>query len=287
MGGKSRNRGLTALLVLASLAALVLLVSRGLPDGRLHVWFLDVGQGDAILIRTPDGHKVLVDGGPSPVVLLEQLGELLPFWDRRLDLVVLTHPDQDHSGGLTEVAERYLISRVLCTADAADGGNAQAWIGLLRQRAVPLVLARRGQTLSLGDVKMEVLHPTGAPAAGAAEDGNNNSIVLRLDFGLNSVLLTGDAEQAAEMDMLAGGVPLAAGVLKVGHHGSARSTTAAFLEGVNPQVAVIQVGSDNEYGQPNAQTLKRLRSIRVLRTDRHGRIEVIGDGSRLWIDTER
>ncbi len=253
-----------------------------LPDGRLHVYFLDVGQGDAILIRAPDGRQVLVDGGPSPAALLDELGSLLPFWDRTLDMVVLTHPDTDHMNGLLPLFERYRIATVLDTVQ--DGGEAPAWSAALAAHRGQRITARRGMRLVLDDLRITVLHPA-EPLLPETSD-NAASLVLRLDYGEISLLLMGDAEQATEEALLAAGQPLQADVLKVAHHGSGGGTSAAFLAAVQPQLAVIQVGADNRFGHPHPDTLTRLAPAQVLRTDQDGRIEVTSDGRRLWVEAE-
>jgi len=253
-----------------------------LPDGRLHVYFLDVGQGDAILIRAPDGRQVLVDGGPSPAALLDELGSLLPFWDRTLDMVVLTHPDTDHMNGLLPLFERDRIATVLDTVQ--DGGEAPAWSAALAAHRGQRITARRGMRLVLDDLRITVLHPA-EPLLPETSD-NAASLVLRLDYGEISLLLMGDAEQATEEALLAAGQPLQADVLKVAHHGSGGGTSAAFLAAVQPQLAVIQVGADNRFGHPHPDTLTRLAPAQVLRTDQDGRIEVTSDGRRLWVEAE-
>lgn len=276
--------GSTALLFLAALTA-----AQGLPDGRLHVWFLDVGQGDAILVQSPDGHQVLVDGGPDPSVLQKALGRTLPFWDRTLDLVVLTHPDRDHAGGLVDLLGRYRVGQVLAAGAPADEPAAREWQAQVEGASLPLVIAQRGMALDLGGGALaEVLHPP-ADASAFLPGDNNGSIVLRLRFGGVSVLLTGDLEQEGEDILLRTGQPLRSAVLKVAHHGSARGTTEPFLEAVGPHLAVVSVGSGNRFGHPAAAVLERLteRDVAVLRTDLRGTVEVLTDGQALWVRTER
>ncbi len=253
----------------------------GLPDGRLHVHFLDVGQGDAILVVTPDGRQILVDGGPSPTALLNELGAVLPFWDRDLDLVVLTHPDGDHITGLIPLLARYRTVQVLDTPLSDDATLTTSWLGGLAQADVERIFAQRGMVLRAGSVQLTVLNPGPTLLSGTVSDANNNAIVLRLDYGRTSVLLTGDAEQEAEAEMLAAGLPLRADVLKAGHHGSNGSSSAAFIAAVAPQRAVIQVGADNNFGHPHPAVLERLAGIEVLRTDQHGRIRFSSDG-QVW-----
>ncbi len=272
---------------LVFLAALGWLALRSLPDGlgvaRLHVWFLNVGQGDAILIQTPDGRQVLVDGGPSPSALFDQLGEVLPFWDRSLDIVVLTHPDADHVSGLIPLLDRYKVATVVDSL-AADDKAADMWRTTITAAHVSHQTAQRGMRLITGSAVFTVLNP---PGPDTLLSGNDHSIVLRLDYGQASLLLTGDAEQAAEDSMLASDLPLVAGVLKVGHHGSAASTSPAFLAAVQPRLAVISVGAENRFGHPAPELLQRLHGIEVLRTDERGRIELVSDGKGWTVHTER
>ncbi len=273
--------------VLALVAITAWLALRGLPDGRLHVYFLDVGQGDAILIQAPDGRQILVDGGPSPTALLNGLGAVLPFWDRSLDLVVLTHPDGDHITGLIPLLERYRVGQVLDVPQTDTSVLAKSWLANLEQAQVSRTYAVRGMRLPLGDLLITVLNPGATLLTGTNSDDNNNAAVLRLDYGRTSLLLTGDAEQEAEADMIAAGLPLRADVLKVGHHGSNGSSSPSFLAAVAPRLAVIQVGADNTFGHPHPDLIERLAGVEILRTDRNGRIEVISDGQRLTVKTQR
>ena len=268
--------------LLSICAALVWLGLRGAPDGRLHVFFLDVGQGDAIFIRTPDGGQILVDGGPSPEELLEGLGDLMPFWDRSLDLVVLTHPDADHMIGLLALSERYRIEQVLETQLAQDD---DAWNYARGTTQSERIVAAQGMTLRAGDVILTVLSPT--EGGEALKPGDNaTSLVLRLDYSNASALLTGDAPQEVEAEMLMTGQPVDADILKVGHHGSNGSSSEAFIAAVAPEYAVIQVGADNSYGHPASAVLDRLHGIEVLRTDLNGRVEAISDGMTWQVKTQ-
>jgi len=275
---------------LAVTALLVWLAVLQLPDGRLHVAFLDVGQGDAILITTPDGRQILVDGGPSPTQLVWALGRRMPFWDRSIDLVILTHPDGDHMTGLIPLFDRYRVERALTGAQTLEAEEARSWREAVDAAGVPIVVAQRGMQIDLGSgARLEVLHPGAELLSGTASDDNNNSVVLRLIYGQTSFLLTGDLEVEGERALLASGQPLVAQVLKVSHHGSGRATTADFLRAVAPQLAVIQVGADNRFGHPAPEVLERLAAakVRVLRTDQHGTIEVISDGRRLRVRTAK
>lgn len=289
--GRRLARGLptkAALLALTSIALLVWSAALTTPDGRLHVVFFDVGQGDAIFIETPGGHQVLVDGGPDPSALLDRLGRAMPFWDRSLDLVVVTHPDADHFAGLVPALERYRVGQVLEPGLSDDTALYRQWRETIEAHRIPVVHARAGMRLNLGHgVWAEVLNPTEEVLADARATDNNVSIVLRLVWGKASVLLTGDIEAEVEERLVASGVPLHATVLKVSHHGSGYSTTRPFVEAVAPQIAVIQVGADNRFGHPAPEVLERLSGTKLFRTDQHGTIEVVTDGERCWIRTSK
>jgi competence protein ComEC len=272
-----------------SVAALLIWVAVfSLPDGRLRVTFFNVGQGDAIFLRSPRGHQILVDGGPSPSALLEGLGRTMPYWDRSLDLVVLSHADEDHLTGLIPVVERYHVARAMAPTLPGESKLAEEWQDLLRRRQVPLVVGQRDVRLELEDgVLLEVLHPGPEPLRGAASD-NNNSLVLRVAFGRASFLLSGDLEQAGERDLLQTQLPFKSWALKVSHHGAAGGTSGPFLAAAAPELAIISVGEDNHFGHPAPEVLSRLEAsgATVLRTDQRGDIEVITDGDQVWIRTE-
>ena len=223
----------------------------GGTDGRLHVHFLDVGQGDSVLIVTPEGRQVLVDGGPGADAAARAVGDRTAFWDRDLDMVVLTHPNEDHFRGLVEVVDRYGVGIVLEGGGRSENPLYLEWERTLQGKEILRVTASQGQTVSLGgDTWMEVLGPPSNPMRGTGSDVNNNGVVLRLVYGGVSFLLTGDIEAGAEERLLLSGLPLRSTVLKVAHHGSRTSTTEQFLSAVSPAVAVVSAGAANPYGHP-------------------------------------
>ena len=275
---------------LAVAATLLWIAVFSLPDGRLHVHFLDVGQGDAIFIQLPEGQQVLIDGGPEPSRLLAALGRVMPFWDRRLDLVVLTHPDMDHLGGLIPVLERYQVDTILDTEFLKANPPGEQWRTLAASRGSTVVKAKRGLRFAWGDgLWIDALHPGPQPLTNTHADDNNNSVVLRLAYGQVSFLFTGDIEAEAEAALLSSGQLLPSQVLKVSHHGAQEASTASFLQKISPQLAVISVGKENRHGHPAGATLKRLQACgaRILRTDQQGNIEVITDGQQLQVRTSR
>ncbi|MSQ40782.1 MAG: MBL fold metallo-hydrolase [Dehalococcoidia bacterium] len=258
-------------------------------DGRLHFTVLDIGQGDAILIQSPEGHRVLIDGGPDPRLLLDHLSTLLPLGARRLDVVVLTHPDADHLDGLLGLPGEYPVGAVLDPETPTDSPNYDRWREELQQRGVQVLTARDGMQGRLGDLTMGVLHPPEPLLQGTNRDTNNNGVVLLIRYRRASLLLPGEIEETAETYLLRHAPELGSTVLKVAHHGSATSTTEAFLEATSPSVAVISVGADNSYGHPNAQVLARLkeRVAYVLETAERGTMELVTDGMTLWVKLEQ
>lgn len=281
------------LVSLAAVAILAWVAALGGRSGDPTVTFLDVGQGDAILVRSA-GRVVLIDGGPDPAALVAALDRRLPLFRRKLDLVVLTHAHDDHLAGLTEVLARYEVGQVLA-ADVAGGTPAvERWNRLLAEKGVPRVAPSAGETVDLGDgLRLTVLHPAGeagsaAAVAGGEEDQSENdrSVVLRLERGTLAILLTGDVGPVAQREMLARGEVIGASVLKVPHHGAANGLDADFLRGVSPRVAVVSVGAGNRFGHPAPSTLEALRQAgasTLLRTDLDGAVELVlaDDGLRL------
>lgn len=265
---------------------------RTLPDGRLHLYFLDIGQGDGILIQTPSGRQVLIDGGGSPQQLFNELGAVMPFWDHTLDLVAVTNPDKDHMDAQAAAPLRYQVDVALETLAAQANPDADLWRANLDSNGAERRLIHRGGWIDLGDgVALWVLWPP-AEIFGQEKQNdeqyidNENSLVMKLVYGDFSVLLTGDAGIPAEFAMIADGAPLQATVLKAGHHGSSGSTSAPFVRMVNPQVAVIQAAAGNEYGHPHKVVLENLAGRVILRNDLHGRVHIYSDGQQMWIDTK-
>ena len=273
--------------LLAVMAALVWAAVLTLPDGRLHVYFLDIGQGDGILVQTPSGRQVLIDGGASSERLLTQLGEVMPWWDRSLDVMLVTHPDRDHMAAQVVVPERYGVDVALQTPATQADPDAAAWQEAVAARGVAIATEYQGGWVDLGDgVALWVLWPPQTPITGD-DASNENSLVTKLVYGDFSVLLTGDAGIPSESTWLAERLPLAATVLKVGHHGSANSTSSGLVNAVNPTWAVIQVGAENTYGHPTQAVLDVLAGRTLLRNDEDGRIHLATDGAAVWVETAR
>jgi competence protein ComEC len=224
-------------------------------DG-FRVVFIDVGQGDAELI-TVGGHHMLIDGGRDGPTIVQRLNTL---GVHRLDAVVATHPDADHTGGLTAVLEAFDVDNVYVNGARDTTG---AYAGFLAAAAAEpgalIHTLHAGQSVALGSLALPVLSP-----AGASDDTNNGSIVLRLACGAVSVLFTGDAEAPAEQAMLDAGLVTRTTVLKAGHHGANTSTSSAFLRALQPEVAVVSAGRENAFGHPSPTTVARLAAAGAL-----------------------
>jgi competence protein ComEC len=280
-----------AIAPLSVLAVLVSFTAFTLPDNDLHVSFLDVGQGDAILIQNGN-RQILVDGGPSPQAVTLALSRRMPFWDRSIDMLILTHPHADHLAGLLEVLRRYQVGQVLYPALDYSSPLYDEWRSTLQEKNIKTTLAANGQCIDMGnDVVIEVLRPQRALPPDVASDVDSESLVLRLEYGAVSFLLTADIKNETEWELVRERAPLASSVLKVAHHGSSTSTTPEFLSVVSPRVAVISVGSANDFGLPDAAVIDRLKEkvgqVNIYRTDEQGTITFTTDGAKLWVETEK
>ncbi len=286
-GSLQRQRpGLFTLGVLFGLNILAWLVVYDLKaPGFLEVNFFDVGQGDAIFIVSPQRHQILIDGGPSSIIL-EKLASEMPFWDRTIDLIILTHPERDHISGLIAVLKRYKVENILWTGVIRDTAEYQEWLKLIKAKRPKIFLAKTGQKIKATGIAVTILYPFENLEGKVLKDSNNTSIVSKLTFGENSFLFTGDIYKNGE-GLLLNQVKqsLDSEVLKVSHHGSKTSSGEEFIAEVSPEIAVISVGKDNKYGHPHREVLDTLTKygIRVLRTDENGDIKIISDGKNYAI----
>lgn len=257
-------------------------------DGKLHVVFCDVGQGDGILIRSPKGIDIVVDGGPDDA-MLSCLSSNLPFWDKTIELMILTHPHEDHLGGLIPILKRYTVLSFYTEKAEAKTQSYKELKGILTKKKIESKFLVRGDRFVLKDgLSFKTRWPT-EEALGTSSpaeemlDKNGLSLVELLTYGQFSLLLTGDAGAVVEEKVAEGieGVQ----VLKVPHHGSKTGLNREILERLKPTLAVISVGKKNRYGHPAAQTIQILRDlgIKILRTDENGEVEVVSDGQNFTV----
>jgi competence protein ComEC len=212
----------------------------------------------------------------------------MPFWDHSLDMVVNTHPDADHLAGLVPLLDRYQVEQALVTDVAGSSSLYQEWETQLAEAGLSPIIGQAGTQLSLASgITATLLTP--GPATAGEDQPNNHSIVMRLQMGRISFLLTGDIEEPVERNLVFQQAPLAATVLKSPHHGSKTSSSEAFLDAVNPQIVVISVGAENDYGHPSPEVMERYaeHGVTVFRTDEQGTVEFSTDGEKLWVGTSR
>jgi len=279
-----KNSNLKRLMQVALLAFLLVAVSASASE-NLTVHFIDVGQGDSELIQF-NGKNVLIDGGT------QHAGPRVESYLRdhgvsSLDLLIASHPHEDHIGGLIIILNDIPIKQVLDSGQTHTAPSFENYLNLIDQKGISYSTAERGQTIDLDpSLKIEVLSP---PATLFAGDLNQNSIVLRVVYGKISFLFMGDAGIVAEDSLLSSGYDLKSDVLKVGHHGSSSSSGPAFLKRVKPTSSIIEVGAGNDYGHPTSKTLSALQNIgsKVYRTDTNGNVEITTDGQSYTVTTEK
>ena len=261
------------ILLLAVLALVPAGIIHSAGNKELKVVFLNVGQGDAILIEQGD-KQILIDGGPDGQVELEELGKYVPFWDRNIEAVIATHPDADHITGLIDVMKNYTVDKVIYTGVSSSSQTYASFENTIKNKNIAELEAKEGMKIKLDGGEMDILSPDGTEDKNNPKDTNITSVVARLVFGQSSFLFTGDLPIDGETALLASGQNISANVLKVGHHGSKYSSSEAFLEKVDPTDAVVSVGLHNRYGHPAPEVIDRLAAdkFKIYRTDQEGDI---------------
>jgi len=258
-------------------------------DGLLKIYFLDIGQGDSIFIESPSGQQVLIDGGPDNRVL-SKLGEVMPFYDRDIDAVIVSHPHADHIVGLIDTLERYDVKNIIEAKESYNSPEFRAWNEAVAQEKVDDIEAIAGKVIDLGGgVTLTILHPLESVVGDNPKNPHEDVVVVMLKYGELEVMLTGDMEEEVERRLILEGYNLHSDVLKIGHHGSKTSTSEEFLSAVSPEVAIIQVGAKNRYGHPSLEVLERLENydIKYYRNDINGDIKLVSDGNNYLISTEK
>ncbi|HTK60301.1 MAG TPA: MBL fold metallo-hydrolase [Candidatus Baltobacteraceae bacterium] len=288
-----RHHLLIVVLALAACFTIAGIVEQGRSAARAdaQVFFLDVGQGDAALVRARDGRDLLIDGGPDDAVL-EGLADAMPWWDRHLETVLVTHLDADHFVGLFAVLRRYRVGEVWWSGVAPTTETARRFAATVERQGIPQRFVKAGDALALGPTEFHVLWPredargaVAKPTSSNAKGGGTNDfgVVGMFSCGTERALFTADISAHVEAALIDGPDDLRAAVLKTPHHGSAYSSSEAFLDAVAPDQAVISAGAGNRYGHPAPRVLAAMleRGIRVRRTDREGTIRYACVGGRL------
>jgi len=254
----------------------------------LEVNFFDI-PGEAIFIQTPERNQILIDGG-SDSKILEKLSKEMPFWDKEIELLILTHPETDHLGGLLEVLRRYKVKNILWTGIIKKGNEDEEWKKLIEKEGAKIEIAKAGKRVFCKNCQWElkILFPLLSLEGIEFEDSNDTSVVAKLVFSNATFLFTGDLYQSGEEKILERNFPLKSEVLKVGHHGSKTSTSEQFLEKVLPKLAIICVDKNNKYGHPHQEVIERLskNGTKILRTDLNGDIKIISDGKTFKIKNQ-
>ncbi len=285
MKGRKIKFLILSLILLANFFAWSVVWEMNQPQ-NLEVVFFDIGQGDSIFIKTPEGHNILIDGGPGKTIL-ERLSQEMFFWDREIDLIILSHVHSDHVGGLIEVIPNYEVRNILWNGVLDDNSVSRSWQRVIDESEANIKIARAGQRIKGKTFYIDILYPFDDLEV---KDLNLSSVVARLVSNNGTFLFTGDAYSSIEKELIekedfcktsndpiCRSIVLNSNVLKVGHHGSRTSTSDEFLKRVNPSIAVIQSGANNRYGHPHLETLEILKKhdIRVLRNDVDGNIKIL------------
>jgi competence protein ComEC len=276
---------------------LVFLIYRAVNQSQLKVYFFNVGQGDGILIRTPSHQNIVIDGGPDNS-FITKLGQHLPFYDRQIDLMVLTHPHDDHLFGLVEILKRYKVKQVLASGVLHTTDAYLEWLKLIKDKNIPFKIALNGQEFVFENscqgkincrpepVMLKVVYPYESLSGRKMENLNQSSVVTQLVFNQTKILFTGDLEKAGEEEILSHQTNIESAVIKVAHHGSLTSSSDDFLKAVKPKSVIISVGLNNKFGHPSPLLISYLTGLglKIYRTDLLGDIRLLSDGQKIEIE---
>ncbi len=267
-------------------------VQQSLPSKYLTVAFLNIGQGDAIYIESPTHNQIMIDGGPSKIVLSE-LRKVMPFYDRSIDTLLVTNPDTDHYAGFIDILNQYHIHRIIEPGTLSPSATYKTFEELIKEKSLPKVVAQRGMIIHLGNgADIKILFPDHDVSG---EKTNDGSIIAKLSYGSTTVMFTGDAPNKTEEQVLALDSKevkeddVQSILLKAGHHGSRTSASESFVQAVSPEYAIISAGVHNKYGHPHKETLDLFKKlgVQVLGTYDRGMITLTSDGKDFTITTEK
>lgn len=261
-----------------TIVLLFCLISMGIlfkqiPDDRFHIYFLDVGQGDATFIKTPLNHQILIDGGPENLVI-EELGKVMPFFDKTIDLVVLTHPHADHIDGLVEVLKRFEVENIVINGIYSHESSYLEFLDQLTDE-VSVFIADDETDFSFGEVYIDVVYPIESFYGKSFDNINNSSVSVQVIYKNTSILITGDLEAEGEMEL----VDISdVDIYQAGHHGSKTASSLEFLARINPDIVVVSCGEDNQFDHPHTEALNNFELVgakSIFRTDQEGTIEFV------------
>jgi beta-lactamase superfamily II metal-dependent hydrolase len=253
-------------------------------NNELMLDFIDVGQGDSCFIKTSEGYKIIIDGGPDYHKAIEEINQEIPFWDREIDLMIITHPEQDHFIGLFRILKSYRVKNIVWSGvekQTQSFENFKIAVDQEKQEGCRVFELSAGDKIIAGKTEMFILFPFDSTDKNPKK-ANSSAIVLKMSFDENNFLFPADIGSEEEKLIIESGQNIGADVLKVGHHGSKYSTSDEFLLQVSPKISVIQTG-ENSYGHPAEETLDRLEKnkIKTYRNDLNGGIKIISDGWNL------
>ncbi|MEZ4358187.1 MAG: ComEC/Rec2 family competence protein [Eubacteriales bacterium] len=251
---------------------------------ELLVETVDVGQGDCIIIKAPDGSVIMVDAGEKSAIY--NIVETFKKYNiGKIDLLIATHPHSDHIGGMQYFVESYPIDTIVMPKSDHSTNTYANLLKSIKDNDLKITEAKPGLNYQFGDVSIDIL----GPVSNEYDDLNNMSVVFKLTYGDTSFLFMGDAEEESEEDILNSGADLSADVLKAGHHGSSTSTSQEFLDAVSPSIVLVSCGVDNEYGHPHEEFLNRVsqKGCTLLRTDLNGNITLYSNGVDITTETEK
>ncbi|MEI7511749.1 MAG: MBL fold metallo-hydrolase [Candidatus Peregrinibacteria bacterium] len=246
-----------------------------MPDGRLHIHLFEVDEGDAILITTPEGHFITVDGGINSAAISKFFAQKW-FWDRDIDLLILTHPDSDHLNGAYDLLQAFHVKKILFTGIQKQEEVYDHFLSLAQQKGVPIIIADQWSDIHSGDIVLDTLFPLTTLQNQETKLANNTSIVFQLRYSGFNMLFTGDIEEEKEKLLLSTGVPLKSDVLKIAHHGSNTSSTLPFLMSVAPRAAIFPVGVKTRFPHPSPIIVQRFQDLKIPTWNtKNGDIEIV------------
>jgi competence protein ComEC len=259
------------------------------PDDKFHIHFFDIGQGDSIFIKTPENHQILIDTGPDNLVV-ERLLESMNFFDKSIDLLLISHADLDHIGGVLDVLKRYSVEYILINGVAGSSPVYQKFLDELevlnQSEKTKIIFPEAGDIIKLGNVSIEVLYPFGSLLAEKGHNVNDSSIVLQVEYAGKKILLAGDISEDIEKQLIKKyGSRLRSHIFKAIHHGSKSSNSLAFLQIVSPEIVVIQAGKDNRFNHPHVEVLMNFYRVNVkeiLEMTLIGLSSLLGKNTLFW-----